>query len=483
MDPKYQLPTRKHLSTKLIEGKYRKIHENIAKKVEQVSSITLTTDLWSNRQMKSYIGITGHFILDWKINSIMVACHRFSGRHSACNIYDKFQEIIASFEINNKISTIITDNAYNMVNAFSLPGFDTLQQESDQSDSEDDIENYGDPNFELEDDALALLPPVRNSCFAHTLQLVVKDGLNKADIFSKVSTIISHVRKSTVATDVLIGENRLQSSVPTRWNSQLIMIKSILKVDQDKLNALDTAKLAAYERNTLRDFVEILSPFEEATDIAQIENKVSSSLVIPCIRGTRGQLSTLRMKYSNALVKELAESVERRLTIYESEDAYTTASVLDPRFKLKWCKDGNERDNHKSELLSKMYKIENKKSNRPVVVECESKQPKSKRTKLFSFMDSDEEDTENIYTDESELREYLLKPTIPGNSNPLAFWKDHADTYPKLAVLAMKHLAVPASSAPVERLFSIARKVFRPDRCNLSDKTFETLMFLRSNMD
>ena len=114
------------------------------------------------------------------------------------------------------------------------------------------------------------------------------------------------------------------------------MIKSIFKVDQDKLNALDTAKLAAYERNTLRDFVEILTPFEEATDIALIENKVSSSLVIPCIRGIRGQLSTLRMKYSNALVKELAESVERRLTIYESEDTYTTASILDPRFRLKW---------------------------------------------------------------------------------------------------------------------------------------------------
>ena len=202
--------------------------------------------------------------------------------------------------------------------------------------------------------------------------------------------------KSTVATDALIGENRLQSSVPTRWNSQLIMIKSILKVDQDKLNALDTAKLAAYERNTLRYFVEILSPFEEATDIAQIENKVSSSLVIPCIRGIRDQLSILRMKYSNALVKELAESVERRLAIYESEDTYTTASILDPRFKLKWCKDGYERDHHKSKLLSKMYKIENKKSNRPVVVECKSGQPKSKTTKLFSFMDSDEE--EKIYT-------------------------------------------------------------------------------------
>ena len=59
----------------------------------------------------------------------------------------------------------------------------TLQQESDESDSEDEIENYGDPIFELEDDALALLPPVRNSSFTHTHQLVVNDDLNKADIF------------------------------------------------------------------------------------------------------------------------------------------------------------------------------------------------------------------------------------------------------------------------------------------------------------
>ena len=91
--------------------------------------------------------------------------------------------------------------------------------------------------------------------------------------------------------------------------------------------------------------------------------------------------------------------------------------------------------------------------------------------------------TENIYTDESELKGYVLKSTNPGNSDPLSFWKDHEDTYPKLAILAMRYLAVPASSAPVERLFSIAGKVFRPDRCNLSDKTFETLMFLRANKD
>ena len=127
-----------------------------------------------------------------------------------------------------------------------------------------------------------------------------------------------------------------------------------------------------------------------------------------------------------------------------------------------------------------MYKIENNKPNRPVVVDCKSTEPKSKRSKLFSFMDSGQGHTENMYTDESQLREYLLKPTIPRNSIPLAIWKDHSETYPKLADIAMKHLAVPASFAAVERLFRIAGKVFHPDRCNLS---FETQMFLRPNTD
>ena len=53
--------------------------------------------------------------------------------------------------------------------------------------------------------------------------------------------------------------------------------------------------------------------------------------------------------------------------------------------------------------------------------------------------------------------------------------------FPLLSNLARKHLAIPATSAPVERLFSIAGKVFRPERCRLTDKTFEQLMIIKCN--
>ena len=206
------------------------------------------------------------------------------------------------------------------------------------------------------------------------------------------------------------GEKRLQSSVPTRWNSQLLMIKSILAVDKDKLNSLDTTKLASYELNSLKDFVEILSPFEEATNIAQIENKISSSLVIPCIRGLRIQLQFLCTKYSKSLVKSLADSLERRLSVYENEEIYTIACTLDPRFKFKWCKNESERCYQKGVLLSKMPSIGITIPPSPIIIEnleinCESTKPN--RNSLFSFMEYDEEHTTIHSTNESELDDFL----------------------------------------------------------------------------
>ena len=53
--------------------------------------------------------------------------------------------------------------------------------------------------------------------------------------------------------------------------------------------------------------------------------------------------------------------------------------------------------------------------------------------------------------------------------------------YWTLAKLAIKYLTVMASSASVERTFSIAGKVFRPDRCRLTDKNFETVMMIKCN--
>jgi hypothetical protein len=47
-------------------------------------------------------------------------------------------------------------------------------------------------------------------------------------IITKASTLVRFVRHSIHATEILEEEKRLQNANATRWNSQLIMIRSIL---------------------------------------------------------------------------------------------------------------------------------------------------------------------------------------------------------------------------------------------------------------
>ena len=59
-----------------------------------------------------------------------------------------------------------------------------------------------------------------HACFAHVLQLVVKDGMAKAGqinaVIKRCSSLVSFVRRSTVAADVLKDETRLQADNATR---------------------------------------------------------------------------------------------------------------------------------------------------------------------------------------------------------------------------------------------------------------------------
>jgi len=199
----------------------------------------------------------------------MLGCNRVTGRHTADNIMVWFEEIVSEYDIREKIKHVITDSASNIKKAFlTLPGY----EDNTSDDKDEDSEEYDDlpsvsPSAESSVDPSEFLFE-HHSCFAHVLQLVVKDGLAKAGqiatVIKKCSNLVSFVRRSTVASD---AETRLQADNVTRWNSQLKMIRSVLAVSEDKLEGLENApKLTSHEKNILRDIMEILTPFEEATD-------------------------------------------------------------------------------------------------------------------------------------------------------------------------------------------------------------------------
>ena len=79
------------------------------------------------------------------------------------------------------------------------------------------------------------------------------------------------------------------------------------------------------------------------------------------------------------------------------------------------------------------------------------------------------------------LEDYLSATCLSKDADPLAYWKGQEHLNHTLAKLTCQYLQIPASSAPVECLFSVAGKIFTSDRCNLTDANFEKLMFIRCN--
>ena len=86
----------------------------------------------------------------------------------------------------------------------------------------------------------------------------------------------------------------------------------------------------------------------------------------------------------------------------------------------------------------------------------------------------DEEETAHEEVDRymADLEDKKLKT--------LDWWRKNASRYPRIASIARKMLARPATSVPSERLFSIGGKIVTSDRASLQPETVNQLLFLNS---
>ena len=104
----------------------------------------------------------------------------------------------------------------------------------------------------------------------------------------------------------------------------------------------------------------------------------------------------------------------------------------------------------------------------------------AKEPKLFDFIakGSKMKKTKNS---RREVEIYFAEDTLHFDEDPLTFWKKKSEELPTLAVLAKEFLGLTATSAPAERLFSIAGNFYTAKRNLLGTDTFCNLMFIKCN--
>ena len=80
---------------------------------------------------------------------------------------------------------------------------------------------------------------------------------------------------------------------------------------------------------------------------------------------------------------------------------------------------------------------------------------------------------------ETELNAYMRVQQVANDTDPLMWWKQHQEEFPRLARMARQYLAVPARSVSPERLFSSVGLVKSDLRGRLLDTTLIDVMWAK----
>lgn len=84
-----------------------------------MDSVSITTDSWTNRRMKSFFVITGHYFLpdSYDMKSTILDFATFNKRHSSNEISNYLKSKMKSLGILDKIVGVTADGAKNMTSA------------------------------------------------------------------------------------------------------------------------------------------------------------------------------------------------------------------------------------------------------------------------------------------------------------------------------------------------------------------------------
>ena len=81
-----------------------------------------------------------------------------------------------------------------------------------------------------------------------------------------------------------------------------------------------------------------------------------------------------------------------------------------------------------------------------------------------------------------ELNRYKSIPQeVDEAADPLNWWRTHSASYPHLSKLTRQYLGIPATSVPVERLFSEAGELISAKRNSLKPENANMLLCLNSS--
>lgn len=389
LDLKFTLPCRQTVTYTLLPQLKVALQAKLQALLDSCYDIALTTDIWTDRRSHSFLAVTAHVFTNGCTKSVLLSFKSFKGSHTGQKIADALETIIAEFGVQTKIRAVVTDNASNMRKALSVLIEAQEVSLNDDGDFVDDASLWEDTSS-TEIDAVVGDNVEHIACFAHSLQLVVRDGLtcvNSArSLLAKCCKMANLLHQSALfrsSFEAAMGPGKIiPSSNETRWNSTFRQLQVIEQIEHAKLSSFlrdadhENLVLTVKEFGQLQELVNILAPFAEATDLTQGDKTITISCVIPTILSLSRKLECFLLQPSSftPLLKTLLQGIRDRFAgiftllsishpnikrshcndLHFDSNLFLMASALDPMYAYQWLQDHPGSDEEKEEIRCKI---------------------------------------------------------------------------------------------------------------------------------
>jgi hypothetical protein len=521
LKPGVPIPSR-HTVKEDTMTRYRKEEGHVKERLRnEASEISVTLDCWTSPNNKAFLGITGHYIdNDWALQSLLLDFVPLPGDHTGENLCGAFVDVCERRGILDKLGGVTTDNASNvgkclteLESACSERGV-TFAKDQQHVRCVAHVVNLA---------AQALLRELKaeDSTAASNPDCGAATQTGSEPCIAKLRRVVRCIRSSPqrsqsfkdLLKDYKSPEHGAILDSPTRWNSTYAMIQRACELRGPLTHMMKVVQglpeLTSEEWMLLKVAGQVLIIFKKATEwlcatsyptlnrAVRVYNYLLDELedfLGRCNNEEKGRQRAAIINQcdpSNKRVLTTAmEAAHAKLRCYYSDTwagMYAVSLILDPGIKMTYYKTNRWEKNAVAYAKDALVQTIEAYGTPEVAAVPQFGQASSGADQDSGDVDFPDLDSEwdramkrPRVEEESELDRYLEASTIGTRTDILGWWKRNACEYPRLGRIARDYLAIPATSAPAERVFSGGADLVTKKRGSLSDDTIRGFMCLNS---
>ncbi|CAI5533472.1 unnamed protein product [Closterium sp. Naga37s-1] len=497
------------------------IAEMLAKEGELGCKMSITIDMWTAPNNKAWLVVTGHWIDEnFQLRTMVLEFREMLGRHGGREMAQVVEETIVQWGLEGRCLGFTTDNASSNIAAFTRMS-----------------EEGGGQCFFSSRMHFRCLAHVINLAVQAALAV---DSIRK--LLKILREMASWIGFSPQRSGSFLGLQRTLNSQanpatpkpalklvqdsPTRWGSTHDMVEragvlqnpitvffaqtqGLSKTDKKKVESL---RLTDADWETLQAVKTFLSPFAKVSKAAEGAAYRTVSMVVPYYNGLIDAMESRLAKGPSPTLQPMIVAALSHLKKYAyiTSNEYWIATFLDPSMKAAWFDDAHWEKLHLetdrrvrprpasgeviklvrdrvAEYQARTAELAPRPTPLAPVAEEEDGDEEEddddaqflpSRRRLAARLSASQEAGAGGMVQDDEVSRYLSE-RVGCDVTALEYWRS-ATNMQTLRRMARDYLAIPATSASSERVFSLGRNLISWKRHRLASQRTRAVMFLRS---